>query len=362
VTAADGYRVPTDAHVAILAGGEGTRLWPLSRGKRPKQLLSLNGDRSLIQQTVDRLRPLVPPERILIVTEQSHAADLHTQLPELPASSIVVEPTRRGTAAALMLAALHIADRAPEAAWCSVHSDSFISDDHEFRRTLAAALEAAAGGEYLVTTGLAPRFPATGYGYIQLGGELADVQGFRLCRVARFVEKPDLETAQRYVASGDYLWNPGVFVWKNTTLLDAFKEHQPEIHAVLTSVPLARIDEAYPNAPRETIDVGIMEKARNVATVPASFAWSDIGSWAELWELAGRDAQDNVAQGRGQVLLADSRGNLVYADGRTVALVGVEDLVVVETADAVFVCPRDRAQDVRQIVRRLQDQGQTELL
>jgi mannose-1-phosphate guanylyltransferase len=356
------YSVPSDAYVAILAGGEGTRLWPLSRGKRPKQLLRLNGHRSLIQQTVDRVRPLVSPDRILIVTEQSHADALREQLPELPGSSIVVEPTRRGTAAALLLAALHIADRSPEATWCSVHADSFISDDHEFRRTLAAALEGAALGEFLVTTGLQPRFPATSYGYIQLGGRLADVQGFPMCRVARFVEKPDHETAQRYVESGDYLWNPGVFVWKNTTLLAAFEEHQPEIYRVLTSVPLGQIDDAYPNAPRETIDVGIMEKARNVATVPASFPWSDIGSWAELWELAEHDAAGNVARGEGRALVADSQRNLVYADGRTVALVGVDDLVVVETSDAVFVCTRDRAQDVRLIVQQLQKDGVRELL
>ncbi|MCA1647628.1 MAG: NTP transferase domain-containing protein, partial [Chloroflexi bacterium] len=175
--------VPPNTHVAILAGGEGTRLWPLSRSRRPKQLLQLTAERSLIQQTVDRVRPLVDPERILIITERSHAADLRAQLPELPDSSMVVEPTRRGTAAALMLAALHIKERAPDATWASVHSDAFITDDDEFRRTLAAALAAAATGEHLVTTGIEPRFAATGYGYIQRGAELRQVLGFPLYRV-----------------------------------------------------------------------------------------------------------------------------------------------------------------------------------
>jgi mannose-1-phosphate guanylyltransferase len=348
--------------MVILAGGEGTRLWPLSRSRRPKQLLQLNGQRSLIQQTVDRLRPLVDPERILIVTEQSHADALRAQLPELPDSSIVVEPTRRGTAAALLLAALHVKARAPEATWVSLHSDAFITRDDEFRRTLAAALEAAASGEFLVTTGVEPRFAATSYGYIQRGDELRRVQGLPLCRVVRFVEKPDLATAEAYVASGDYLWNPGVFVWRNATLLDAFAQHQPEIYHVLTSVPLDEIDPVYPNARRETIDVGIMEPARNVATIPADFGWTDIGSWAELWELSARDADSNVALGSGRVLTTDSHDNLVYADSRAVALVGVENLVVVETADAVFICPRDRAQDVKLIVQRLQSEGAAGLL
>jgi mannose-1-phosphate guanylyltransferase len=354
--------VPPDTHVAILAGGEGTRLWPLSRSSRPKQLLQLSGKRSLIQQTVDRLLPLVDPERILIVTERSHADDLRAQLPELPDSSIVVEPTRRGTAAALMLAALHVKARAPGATWASVHSDAFISDDDEFRRTLAAALEAASAGEHLVTTGIEPRFAATGYGYIQRGEELRKVQGFALNRVVRFVEKPDQATAEAYVASGDYLWNPGVFVWNNATLLDAFAQHQPAIYEVLTSAPLAEIDRVYPGAPRETIDVGIMEPAANVATIPARFGWSDIGSWAELWELMPHDAEGNVTLGGGRALTADSHGNLVFAEGRAVALVGVEDLVVVETADAVFVCPRGRSEEVRAIVRQLRAAGATELL
>jgi mannose-1-phosphate guanylyltransferase len=252
--------------------------------------------------------------------------------------------------------------RAPHATWASLHSDAFITDDDEFRRTLAAALEAAAPGGHLVTTGIEPRFPSTSYGYIQRGEVLRHIQGFPVYRVLRFVEKPSAETAQEYVRSGDYLWNPGVFVWNNAALLEAFAKHLPTIFAALTSAPLAEIDRVYPSAPRATIDVGIMEQATNVATIPARFGWTDIGSWAELWELMPRDTNGNVALGAGRVLTAASRGNLVFAEGRAVALVGVDDLVVVETADAVFVCPRSRSEEVRQIVRQLQADGATELL
>jgi mannose-1-phosphate guanylyltransferase len=296
------------------------------------------------------------------VTEQSHAADLRAQLSELPSSNIIVEPTRRGTAAALLLAGLPGLAGAPAATWASLHSDAFILDDAEFRRTLSAALHAADSGDFLVTTGIEPRYAATGYGYIQRGEELRRVSGYPLCRVVRFVEKPDPTTAEAYVRSGEYLWNPGVFVWKNTTLLAAFQRYQPEIYQVLTSVPLEDVDRVYAKARRETIDVGIMERASNVATIPANFGWTDIGSWAELWELSPRSADGNVTLGSGRILTADSAGNLVYADGRAVALVGVTDLVVVETAEAVFVCPRDRAQDVKLIVERLRAQHADDLL
>ena len=357
-----GHRVPADAHVVILAGGEGTRLWPLSRSRRPKQLLRLAGDRSLIQQTVDRVLPLVGPERILVVTERSHADELRAQLPELPAPNVLVEAERRNTAAALLLAALHIRARAPEATWASLHADAFIADDDEFRRTLSAALEAAAAGEHLVTTGIRPQFPATGYGYIRQGEKLREVQGYSLHRVERFVEKPDVETARSYVLSGKYHWNPGVFVWKNPVLLEAFRRLQPEIYRALADVPLERIEDVYPQAPRQTIDHGILEVADNVATIPATFRWCDIGSWAELWDVLDKDAYGNAAGGGGRHLAIDTRGTLVFAEDRLVATVGVQDLVVIQTADAVFICPRDRAQDVKLVVRRLQEEAATELL
>lgn len=356
------FAAPESAHVVILAGGEGTRLWPLSRGRRPKQLLRLNGDRSLIQQTVDRVLPLVPAERVLVVTERSHADELRAQLPELPPANILVEPTRRNTAGALLLAALHLQDRAPETTWASLHSDAYILDDEAFRGTLTAALEVAASGQHLVTTGIRPRSPATAYGYIEQAEQIGVARGYPVHRVARFVEKPDALTARHYVASGRFLWNPGVFVWKNATLLAAFRCHQPAMYDRLTSVPLAAVDRAYEGIPRESIDTGIMERASNVATIPASFQWSDVGSWAELWEISERQVGGDVVRGQGRYLGVDTTNNLVYADGRTVALVGVHDMVVVETADAVFVCPRDRALDVKLIVQRLQREGAAELL
>jgi mannose-1-phosphate guanylyltransferase len=361
-TQAPSAGVSSTAHVVILAGGEGTRLWPLSRRRRPKQLLRLTGDRSLVRLTVDRVLPLVPPERILVVTERTHADALREDLPDLPAANIVVEPIRRNTAPALLLAALHLRPRAPEATWASLHSDAFIPDEDEFRRTLRAAIEVAAAGTHLVTTGIRPQYPATGYGYIQQGDKLGEVQGYPVYSVRRFVEKPGLATAQTYVLSGDYLWNPGVFAWKNTTLLDAFRSTQPETYGLLASTPLEQIAEVYPRVPKQPIDTAIMERADNVATIPATFRWSDVGSWSELWEVSEKDGNGNLARGRGRHLAVDTSGTIVYAEGRVVATVGIRELVVIETADAVFSCPRDRAQDSKLVVSRLQAEGVTGLL
>lgn len=354
--------ITSSAYVVILAGGEGTRLWPLSRSHRPKQLLRLTGDRSLIRLTVDRVLPLVPPERVLVVTERSHADALRADLPDVPASNIIVEPTRRNTAPAVLLAALHIHQRAPQATWVSLHSDAYIPDEDEFRNTLRAAIEAAAPGEFLLTTGIRPHYPATGYGYIQQAEQVRQVRGYPLHRVRRFVEKPALDVAQTYVASGEFLWNPGVFAWRNTTLLDAFRRFQPETLDLLRSVPLDRVSEVYEHVSKQPIDTAIMERADNVATIPAVFRWSDVGSWAEIWAISDRDGDGNIARGHGRHLAVDTTDSVVYAEERMVATIGVRDLVVIDTADAVFICPRDRAQDVKLVVSRLQEHGLAQLL
>lgn len=356
----DAWRVTrVGDYVAILAGGSGTRLWPLSRSHRPKQLLKLLGDRSLVQATVDRVLPLVPAEQVLIVTEASHAADLREQLPELPSENILVEPARRGTAAAVGFAATVISHRDPDATMASLHSDAAVLDAPEFRRALTAAFEVARADAWLVTLGIKPSSPHTGMGYIQVGEPLGDFAGRPAHRAVRFVEKPDRATAERLITEG-YVWNPGMFIWRVAVILGYFERLLPEAHAVLREIgdaigtPREKsvLLERYPSIPPETIDYGIMERADRIATIPADFGWSDVGSWGELLLIAPRDAQGNVV--RGDHLGIDTRRTLVYAEDRPVFTLGVEDLVIVSLPDAVFVCHRDRAEEVRRIVERLQ--------
>jgi len=344
---------------AILAGGSGTRLWPLSRSHRPKQLLPLLGDRSLIQATVDRVAPLVPPERILVVTEATHADDLRAQLPELPSENVVVEPLRRGTAAAVGLAATVIAHRDPNATMVSLHADHAVERPQEFRCVLTAAFAVAESDPWLVTMGVRPSSVHTGLGYIEVGPAIGDFEGYEAHRVVRFVEKPDAATAERFVREG-YLWNPGYFIWRVDVILDEFARLLPELHAPLRDVREALdttrssrvLGDAYARMPMQTIDYGIMERAERIATVPGDFGWTDIGSWAVLLEIAPKDASGNVA--RGDHVGVDTRRTLVYGTGKPVFTIGVEDLVIVDTPDALLVCHPDHAERVKELVERLQ--------
>lgn len=347
------------SYVAILAGGSGTRLWPLSRSRRPKQLLPLIGDRSLIQATVDRVAPLVPHDRILVVTEASHAEDLCAQLPELPRENIVVEPMRRGTAAAVGLAATVIAHRDPSATMASLHSDHAVADADDFRRSLASAFALAESDNWLVTLGIRPSSPHTGMGYIEVGPPLGEFGGRTAYRALRFVEKPDADTARNLIAKG-CLWNPGYFLWQVSVILDAFARLLPGMYGPLSEVGNAlgtaeeasALGDAYQRMPTETIDFGIMERADRVATIPSDFGWTDIGSWRELLEIAPKDADGNAI--RGDHIGIDTRRTLVYGSDRPVFTVGVEDLVIVDAGDALLVCRSEQAERVKELVERLQ--------
>ncbi len=345
----------------IMAGGVGTRLWPLSRRARPKQALRLVGDRTMFEQSVARLDPLVPPERIIVVTGAEQVATLREQAPALPPANFLVEPEGRGTAPAIGLGAIHLLRRDQEAVMAVLTADHFIGQVERFRRLLAAAATVAAEG-HLVTLGITPSTPSTGYGYIKQGDRLATVDGFPVYRVERFTEKPDRETATRMVASGAYTWNSGMFIWRAARILDEFRRQMPEFYAQLMEVEAALgtadyeavLSRVWPQVAKQTIDYGVMEGAEDVVVIPADIGWSDVGSWASLSALLPADEDGNIVVGHHLGL--DTRDTLVFslASERLIATIGLEGMIIVETDDAVLICPKEREQEVREIVRLLE--------
>ena len=350
----------SDVHVTILAGGSGTRLWPLSRRDRPKQLVSLDGGRSMLQRTLDRVLPLLPPERIYILTGPDHAAGIAAQLPELPEENMFIEPSPRGTAPCLGLAALKIARRhSGRSIMVSLHADHVIGDEDRFRECLIAASSAARKG-YLVTVGIVPTGPETGFGYIERSDQVGEERGLAVYRVSRFTEKPALARAREFVSSGRYYWNAGYFAWTVDNILQEFARLLPETHACLAAMTTMNVpdhQEIWDRIMPATIDVAIMEQARNVAVVPSDMGWNDVGSWAAIYEIMSHDVAGNAVMGDGQTHLVDTRNSLVLSDGRLVTVVGLEDIVIVDTPDALLVLPRGRAQEVSQLVKDLGASG-----
>ena len=348
----------------ILAGGGGTRLWPASRRSRPKQLLSLGASESLLAATFRRLSAIVSPERTLIVTAADQVQAIREALPGLPADNLVVEPAPRNTAPAVGLAAAHVARRAGQDALLAVvPSDAFISNEPQYAAVLRIAL--AQAGQAIVTIGIRPLRPETGYGYLQTGAKVAGSAEVR--QVARFVEKPDLETARAYLASGEYLWNSGMFFFSAGRLLAEARQHLPELSALLDEIatspdPIALAQERYPRVPAISIDYGIMEKAHGIRVVPGDFGWSDVGSWAALSEIRPSDVDGNVISG--DAIVKASKGSVVIAEpgAPLLGVVGVEGIVVVATRDAVLVVPKHRAQAVRSVVDELSAQGRKQFL
>jgi mannose-1-phosphate guanylyltransferase len=355
----------------IMAGGSGTRFWPLSRKERPKQFLALVGGEPLLAATVGRLPPLAKAERTYVVCGPVHAKSVRKMLPKLPAENVVVEPCARNTAPCVGLAALHIARRDPKGVMAMLPADHHISKPKAFREALAAAAAVAAQGS-IVTIGIRPSRPDTGYGYLKLGARMAasgSKPGLEPYKVARFVEKPDAATAERYLADGSYLWNAGIFLFRADVILAEIKRAMPDLGKQLDVIGAAlgtareerTLKKVFPTCPSISIDYGVMEKSDKIAVIPADFGWSDVGSFDALSDVREGDAQGNVTEG--EALVLGGRGNVVLAHpGRPLVLIGLEDVIAVDAGDAVLVCHRDKAQDVRKAVDELKKRGREELL
>jgi mannose-1-phosphate guanylyltransferase len=356
----------------IMAGGSGTRFWPLSRKSRPKQFLALAGDAPLLAATVGRLPPLAKADRTYVVCGPQHAPAARRMLSGLPKENFIVEPCARNTAPCVGLAALHVAARDPRGTIAMLPADHHIGRPEGFRDALAAAAVLAEAGS-IATIGIHPSRPETGYGYLKLGPRLAArARGktrFTAHKVERFVEKPDVVTAARYLADGGYLWNSGIFVFRADVILDEIGRAMPVLGEQLDAIrrtigtpAYARtLKRVFPDCPSISIDYGVMEKSLRIAVVPAEFGWSDVGSFAALSDVRETDAAGNVAAG--DALVIDGRNNVVIATkDRPVAVIGMDDVIVVDAGDAILVCRRDRAQDVRKAVEELTRLGREELI
>ena len=345
-------------YAVIMAGGIGTRFWPVSRKEHPKQFLDIFGDGTLIQNTVARLQGLIPPERCLIVTHERYTEKTKKQLPAVPEENILAEPISRNTAPCIAYAATTLARRDPDATMAVLPADHVIGDVTQFHDTLDVAFGAAQEDDALVTIGIDPTYPATGYGYIQYDGPGAAAPDPTAHPVRTFAEKPDQSTAERFIDSGDFLWNSGMFIWRADTILDQIETHLPKAHDAFAPVRAAdgavdadTLTDAFRDSPHISIDYGVMEQADSVYVVPGTFDWNDVGDWRAVYDLSEKDEHGNVIEG--DVIMQDSSRCYVQTEDRLVVLVGIHDKVVVDTDDAVLGCDRESAQRVKQVVEYL---------
>jgi mannose-1-phosphate guanylyltransferase len=346
-------------YALIMAGGVGSRLWPRSREKSPKQLLHILGEGTMIQNTVARLHPLVPYENIYVVTNRAQADALREQIPQVPPQNVIAEPFGRNTAPCVALTASYLRDSDPEGVMMVLPADHWIQNVGEFQHKLRLACDAAFELKGLITMGITPTRPETGYGYIQQSDRREERNRFYdqgLRPVLTFAEKPDLPTAERFLASGDFLWNSGMFVWRIDVIEEAFQRFLPELYEQIESIHLTygsddyqeRLESIYGQIHPISIDYGVMEKARNVYVTQCEFGWSDVGSWDETYRLSRKDANGNSIVG--DVVTIDTEGSFIRTAGKMIATVGVEDLIIVDTPDALLICKRGESQRVQAVV------------
>jgi len=341
----------------VMAGGSGTRFWPESRRKNPKQFLHIFGKKSLLVQTVDRIEHLIPASRILVITQQDKVLTARKLLKRVPSDQIIGEPVGRNTAPCAILAAALAAQKDPQAVIALLPADHHIQKPHVFRRALQSAAAVAHRTGAPVTFGIKPDYPHTGYGYLEMDRRIRSSKGFSVFQLKRFHEKPTLLKAKEFLKSKKYLWNSGMFVWKAESLLLASKKCLPSAHQIIFKIisgPLGKgMDRYYSQMPNISIDYGLMEKMKgSILTIPADFGWNDVGGWKSLEGLWPQDKHGNTSLG--QSLLIESRGNIIKSGKRLVVLLGVKDHVVVDTPDAVLICPKEQTESIRKVVASLQ--------
>ena len=355
--------------VVIMAGGKGERFWPKSRMNMPKQFLSLTDDgKSMIQHTVERLKDLVDIQNMYIVTNEIYKDLVLEHIPDIPKENIIIEPVAKNTAPCIGLAAIHIAKKNPDSKMIILPSDHLIKFNEIFIDTLKIALDVVEKGDNLATIGITPNYPETGYGYINFTKGESFKDSANIYEVLRFVEKPNLEKAKEYLTSGEYLWNSGIFVWKASTILKNFKEYLPEIYEGLQkigeSINTGKYEEVlkkeFPNLPSESIDYGIMEKAKNIYVIPGNFGWDDVGSWLSLERINKTNQDGNVITGN--VISIKTKNTIIQGSDKLIATIGLEDIVIVDTDDVTLICHKDNTQEVKEIINNLKICNRNEYL
>ena len=356
-------------YALIMAGGAGTRLWPLSREKRPKPLLPLVDDKySMIQLSVQRLQPLLPVGHILIVAGVDHVPLIREQLPELPAENFITEPMGRDSGPAVGLGTIHIRRRDPDAVIAVLTADHYIADEVGFRAVLRAAAVMAQQG-MIATLGITPTEPSTGFGYIEQGELIQTIDGVQVFQLKRFVEKPDEERAREFMTSGRYSWNSGMFIWQAQRVMEEFGRHAPEVFEKLELLAASigtpgyepLLAETWPQVTKISVDYALMEHIHDrIVVIPADIGWSDIGNFEALYDILSDSGEDHVISGQQPILVESSR--MLIFSKRLVAAFGVHDLVIIDTEDAILVCPRDRAQDIKQLVETIKKEQQHKYL